>query len=207
MNFENTKAELDRYIEGMNCAAELEVASINARCSEIKQQMDILAEKRKQLADEVQQGRDGGVSDINSRCAEIMSRGMSYEELARYAAEGWSWSSYNEDAYDKLSRNLSIVNEGFNLSRELEQLDRRRDVLISSFDGIEQKIGRIADVLEAKCETYEVMKEKAKAPRSTGGKNRDKNTNFQKSERPLKLHGKHGQTNRCTVQKQPLHTR
>lgn len=196
---ENFKAELDRDIEGFNGAAAIEVANINARFGEIKKQMDILVEKKKQFFDDVRQASDNEVSDINSRCSEIMSRGMSYEKLALYAAEGWSLASRTEDACEMLERQMSIKDEGFSLSRELEKLTRRHKVLISSFDEIGQMVTHTADVLEAKCETHRVMKEKAKAPRSTGGKTRYANTEYPEIREAVKAawgklaNKKHGQ--------------
>jgi len=57
--------------------------------------------------------------DINSRVAKILASGMSYEELAKYAAEGWSWSVVMEEAHQAQEQVLDLYELQLSLSQEL----------------------------------------------------------------------------------------
>lgn len=58
-------------------------------------------------------------TDINSRVANLLASGISYEELAKYAAEGWSWSVIMENAYDAQSELLADYEKILSLSNSL----------------------------------------------------------------------------------------
>lgn len=57
--------------------------------------------------------------DINNRVSKLLASGMSYEELARYAAEGWSWSVFMEDVNRDQEQLLSIYENQLSLSQRL----------------------------------------------------------------------------------------
>lgn len=172
MNNEKLNADLDHLTAEMKSAADLEIAEITARCREIESHFPILTEQMKQVVESSQAPIYDSVSDTNSRLAKILSREMAYEELARYAAEGWSWASYMEDAYEKQKRIRAIENEVIQLSDEMDQLKARRDVLISTFDEVIQTLAHRREVMEAEVHGFKASRT-IKA--SNGGKTRVKN--------------------------------
>lgn len=58
-------------------------------------------------------------ADINNRVAKLLASGMSYEELAKHAADGWSWSAFMEDAYQAMEQLLGIYQNQLSLSQSL----------------------------------------------------------------------------------------
>lgn len=58
-------------------------------------------------------------AEIDIRVAKILASGMSYEELAKHAAQGWSWSAFMEDAYEAQMQLLSSYEEQLSLSQNL----------------------------------------------------------------------------------------
>lgn len=58
-------------------------------------------------------------AEIDIRVAKILASGMSYEELAKHAAHGWSWSAFMEDAYEAQKQLLSSYEEQLSLSQNL----------------------------------------------------------------------------------------
>lgn len=58
-------------------------------------------------------------ADINNEVAKLLASGMSYEELAKYAAQGWSWSAFLEEAYEKQNQLMSAYESILALSDSL----------------------------------------------------------------------------------------
>jgi len=177
-NNEKSNADLGQLILNINELADSETANINSRCREIEIQMESIAEKSTLLLAEIEKP---SANDTQSRFDKIMSEGKSYEELARYAAEGWSWATCMENAYDKTIQLRHIDDEFEKLSDELDLLVSRRDELISTLDAVGLSAGHAAEVIEERCKGYQqkkVLKEEARKPRVDGGKKRHANTPY-----------------------------
>ena len=71
------------------------------------------------MSESLTDSKPGYESDIDSRVAKILASGMSYEELTKHAAEGWSWSVVMEDAYQAQEQLLSIYESQLSLSQSL----------------------------------------------------------------------------------------
>jgi len=58
-------------------------------------------------------------AEIDSRVAKLLVSGMSYEELAKYAAEGWSWSAFLEEAYESQQQFLGVYEDQLSILHDL----------------------------------------------------------------------------------------
>lgn len=178
MSNENHEKDIVQIVDGMHKAASLEMDNINSRCREMGIQMKSLAEQSIFLLAKIEKPR---ADDKQSRFDKIMLEGMSYEELAIYAAEGWSWATYMEDAYDKTIQNQHIEDELGKLSDELEVLAKRRDEVISTLDEVGLSVGHAAEILEERCNAYQqkkALKEEVRKPRARGGERRHANSPY-----------------------------